>query len=228
MTDMFRKLGLDFNPFEPSASGPPVGIEFQPPDTLADPMRYLLDRHQSAAGPKVVVIIGEYGTGKTCLLRWLHEQVLPQRRIKSFYFDNPGVYFYDLANRLLRTIGRKNFAKFIWELAGSHVSTPYQKNLFRQSFEEYLMAESKPRRQRHEVIEPLQAAIMKASITSDEEIAHCLARIVADAVKKPYFQYRDFLPRQDRSVVAENEEAPYFGAILRTLIHGTGPRLLRF
>ena len=228
MPDIFRKLGLDFNPFEPSASGPPVGINFQPPDSLATPMAHLLDRHQTAAGPKVVVIVGEYGTGKTCLLHWLHEQVLPKRRIKSFYFDNPGVYFYDLANRLLRTIGRKNFAKFIWELAGPHVSTPYQRSLIRDGFEEYLLVESKSRHQRHKVVDPLQAAIIRAGITPDEEIAHCLARIVADAVKRPYFQYRDFLPRHDGSVVAENEEAPYFGAVLRTLLHGFGVDAVAF
>ena len=35
--------------------------------------------------------------------------------------------FYDLANALLKTIGRKDFAKFIWEYAGPYVPTPYQK-----------------------------------------------------------------------------------------------------
>ena len=228
MPDILRKLGLKFNPFEPSASGPPVGIALQPPTTLADPMRHLLDRHQTAAGPTVVVIVGEYGTGKTCLLRWLHERILPQRRIKSFYFDNPGVYFYDLANRLLRTIGRKNFAKFIWELASPHVSTPYQRSLFQDNFEAFLVAESKPRQQRRAVLAPLQTAIIEAGITTDEEIAHCLGRIVADAVTTPYFQYRDFLPRHNGSVVAENEEAPYFGAVLRTLKKGFGVDAVAF
>ena len=227
MPDILRTLDLDLNPFEPSASGPPLGVTVHPPDVLAQRMGDVLDRHQTASGPKVVFVIGEYGTGKTCLLRWLHERVLPERRIKSFYFDNPGVYFYDLANRLLRTIGRKSFAKFIWELAGPHVSN-YQRNLLRGGFEEYLTAESGPRRQRREITAPLQTAILKAGITLDEEIAHCLARIVADAVKKPYFEYRDFLPRHDGSVVAENEEAPYFGAILKTLTRGSAADAVAF
>ena len=170
---------------------------------------------------KAIVIVGEYGTGKTCLLQWLHGEVLPEHRIKSFYFDNPGVQFYDLANALLRTIGRKDFAKFIWELAGPHVSTPYQRSLFQRSFEEYLSAPIRSRQQ-PDIASPLQKAIMKVGVTSDEQIAHCLARIVTDAVRKPYFEYRDFIPRQSGSLVAEAEEAPYFGAILKTISQGFG------
>ena len=49
-----------------------------------------------------------------------------------------------------------------------------------------------------------------------------LARIVTDVVKKPYFEYRDFMPRQSGSMVPEGEEAPYFRAILKTISQGTG------
>ena len=186
MSDVLSRLDLAFNPFEPAASGPPVGIAISPPDPLAERLRNFVKTGHHAPGPKVFVILGGYGTGKTCLLRWLHDRLLPGQRIKPFYFDNPGVHFYDLANTLLRTIGRKDFAKFIWEFAGPHLSTPYQRNLFRQSFEEYLTVQSRPRRGgRQDVVEPLQKAIMSAGVTSDEEIAHCLARIVTDAVRKP-------------------------------------------
>ena len=139
------------------------------------------------------------------------------------------MHFYALANTLLRTIGRKDFAKFIWELAGPHVQTSYQQSLFRTSFEEYLSAESRPTRSRRpEIAAPLQTAIIAAGITADEQIAHCLARIVTDAVRKPYFEYRDFLPRATDSLVAEAEEAPYFGAILKTLARGSGAAATAF
>ena len=175
------------------------------------------------------MIIGDYGSGKTCLLRWLQNQLLPEHRIQPFYFDNPGVHFYNLANTLLRAIGRKDFAKFIWELAGTHVQAPYQGNLFRTSFEEYLAAESRSRRgNRPHVALGLQQAILAAGITTDGEIAHCLARIVADAVRKPYFEYRDFLPRGTSSLVAEAEEARYFAAIVKTLSRGYGDAPVAF
>ncbi len=229
MPDMLSKLGLAFNPFEPAASGPPVGIAISPPRPLADRLSGFVETGRRARGPKVLVILGDYGTGKTCLLRWLHGGLLPDQRIRPFYFDNPGVHFYDLANALLRTIGRKDFAKFIWEFAGPHLSTPYDRNLFRQSFNEYLIAESRPRRgDRQDAVEPLQKAIMSANVTSDEEIAHCLARIVTDAVRKPYFEYRDFLPSKTDSLVAEAAEAPYFGAILTMLARGSGADAIAF
>ena len=69
---------------------------------------------------------------------------------------------------------------------------------------------------------------MAAGVTADEQIAHCLARIVTDAVRKPYFEYRDFVPRATNSLVAEAEEASYFGAILKTLSHGSGAAATAF
>ena len=227
-SDILHTLDLAFNPFEPAASGPPVGIAISPPQALAARMHSLLDTRRLTRGHKVFVIIGDYGTGKTCLLRWLHD-LLPARRVRPFYFDNARVHFNDLANSLLQTIGRKDFATFIWELARSHASLPDRGSLFRKSFEDYLSAESRPGRGRHhEIAGSLRAAIMNAGVTSDEEIARCLAGIVTDAVRKPYFEYRDFLPRRTDSLVAEAEEARYFGAILKTLSRGSGADAVAF
>ena len=229
MPDILRKLRLDINPFEPAATGAPLLGNLSPPHELAEKTKALLDVHQTAQGVKAIVIVGEYGTGKTCLLQWLHGKVFPNRQIKSFYFDNPGVQFYDLANRLLRTIGRKDFAKFIWELAGSHVTVPQQGSLFQKGFEEYLSSSFRRGRQlRQDMTSPLQEAIKSADVTTDEQIAHCLARIVTEVVKKPYFEYRDFIPQQRGSVVPEGEEAPYFRAILKTISQGTGARAIAF
>ena len=222
MSNILQKLGLEFNPFEPAATGAPLSGKLVPPSALVSRVQQVLDLHQSGHGVKAIVIVGEYGTGKSCLLRWLHDDIFPERQIKSFYFDNPGVQFYDLANALLRTIGRKDFAKFIWELAGSYVSEPYQRSLLQPGgYEEYLSAPLRSRREQ-DVTTPLQDAIMAANVTTDEEIANCLARVVTDSKKKPYFQYRDFIPRQSGSLVAEGEEAPYFGAILGTIARGYG------
>ena len=225
--DILQKLRLDFNPFEPATTGAPLLGVFSPPHELVQKTMALLDVQQTGQGVKAIVIVGEYGTGKTCLLQWLHRQVFPSRQIKSFYFDNPGVQFYDLANMLLRAIGRKEFAKFIWELAGSHVNVPYQGTLFQEGFEEYL-SNAFHRRRQQDMTSPLQEAIRNADVTTDEEIAYCLARIVTDVVKKPYFEYRDFIPRQSGSMVPEGEEAPYFRAILKTISQGTGAKAIAF
>ncbi len=226
-TSILEKLGLEANPFEPSATGSPLLGTLSLPPALAKQTEDLLDAQDNAAGVKAIILVGEYGIGKTCFLQWLHTKVLPNRQIKSFYFDNPGVQFYDLANRLLRTIGRKDFAKFIWELAGAHVSSPYQGSLFQRGYEAYL-SDSFRRRRQQDMAGPLQTAIKTAGITTDEEIAHCLARIVTGVTNKPYFEYRDFIPRQQGSVVPEGEEAPYFRAILKTIAQGTGAKAIAF
>ena len=228
MSNILQKFELDFNPFEPAATGAPLRGELSPPNDLAERARDFFDWRQAGQGTKAVCITGEYGSGKTCLLRWLHRNILPKRGIKSFYFDNPGVHFYDLANALLRTIGRKDFAKFIWEFAGTHVT--YQKNLFQKGFEEYLSSASLPRPSSNQniITADLQEAVKKAGVTDDDEIAHCLARIVTDTIKKPYFEYRDFVPRQSGSIVPEAEEAPYFRAVLQTISKGEGAQAVAF
>lgn len=224
MVNTFQKFELSANPFEPAATGAPIAAPVAPesvlPQSLTEKVVTHLEELRKGEGAKGIVIVGDYGSGKTCLLQWLHRRIFPERRIKSFYFDNPGVQFYDLANALLRTIGRKDFAKFIWELAKPHVQYKNQGDLFRSDFEEYLSAVH-PREQR-DITLRLQKAIRRTNWVPDEEIAHCLAKIVTDLVRKPYFEYRDFVPRQSGSVVAEGEEAPYFGAILQTILKGTG------
>ncbi|MYJ23945.1 MAG: hypothetical protein F4101_11375, partial [Nitrospira sp. SB0673_bin_12] len=72
MSDIFQKLRLDSNPFEPAATGAPLTGTLSPPHDLAEKMKDFLDFHQTGQGVKAIVIAGEYGTGKTCLLQWLH------------------------------------------------------------------------------------------------------------------------------------------------------------
>jgi hypothetical protein len=139
-------LGLTVNPFEPAASGAPVGIDLWIPEHWSTSVRRLLDSLQGQ-GTKVLVLTGGYGSGKTYLLKWLEEIELPKRRkIKPFYFDNPGGHFYYLADSLLRKIGRKDFAKCLWELASNYVEG-YQRSLFTSGFEEYLQARQTKRQQ---------------------------------------------------------------------------------
>ena len=55
-----------------------------------------------------------------------------------------------------------------------------------------------------------------------------LRGVVTEIVKKPYFDYRDFVPHLKGSVVAEGEEAPYFSSILKTISQGTGAKAIAF
>ena len=226
-TDLLSRLNLDSNPFEPASTGAPLIGDLRPPPRLEERMTRTLDLHGTGEGVKALVVVGEYGSGKTCLLEWLHRHLLPARQVTSFYFDNPGVHFYDLANSLFRQLGRKTFAKLVWELASSHMKGPYQGAIFHGGYEEYLLKATNratQQRARH----ALQNAILAAGITGDEEIAHCLGRVVAEAPIKPYFEYSDFVPKRSGSLVAEGEAAPYFRAVLTTLVRGAGARGVAF
>jgi type II secretory pathway predicted ATPase ExeA len=216
MDTQLERLGLRFNPFEPAASGAPLGLELWIPARWGTQIQKLLDTLEGGQGVKALAIQGEYGSGKTYLLRWLELVELPlHRRIRPYFFDNPGVQFYDLANRLLRQVGRYEFAKMLWEYLSPELPG-FQMTLFEQGLIPWLRSVKKFKRQ-DDALSVMAKAIKERDIASDEEIAYKLAQIVVGTLDQPYFEYRDFVAGRRGAVVAEKEEAPYFTAIIRIL-----------
>lgn len=211
----FDRLKLKSNPFEPAASGAPLTGPLWVPPCWQEPLVQFLDTMEHAAGPKAYAILGEYGSGKTYLLRWLEREVLPERQILPFYFDNPGVQFYDLANTLLRRIGREEFAKSLYEYLRPSLSG-LPRSLFGDSFFEWLQSVKRARRQ-DEAANIIAKRVREDGITEDEEIANKLGRIIVETIDRPYFEYKDFVAGRRGSYVAEREEAPYFAALIRAL-----------
>lgn len=211
------KFNLEYNPFEPAASGAPVKGNLWLPERISKRLKRILDQFKGGRGSKPLVIVGEYGSGKTYILQWLYRQEFPARRIKAFYLDNPGVKFYDLADNLLKQIGRKNLAKSIWELADIKIRH-LQQSFFPEGFEDLLKRISRLHPSEKEIIlKQLQENTINIRVTNDEEIAYRLARMVLETGEKPYFEYQDFIASRKKSLVAEKEEAPYFQAIIRII-----------
>jgi hypothetical protein len=216
MSDKLERLGLRFNPFEPATSGAPLGLGLWVPERWHTRMQELLDTLETGQGVKALAIQGEYGSGKTYLLRWLEFVELPfHRRIRPYFFDNPGVQFYDLANSLLRQVGRYEFAKMLWEYLSPELPG-FQMDLFEQSLISWLRSVKKFKRE-HNALEVMAKAIKERNITSDDEIAYRLGQIVVGTFDQPYFEYQDFVAGRRGAIVAEKEEAPYFTAIIRIL-----------
>ncbi len=215
MAGNFDRLKLRFNPFEPAASGTPIVDRLWIPERWASPLRRFLDEMQRTQGAKAFAILGEYGSGKTYLLRWLEREELPKRRIRAFFFDNPGVQFYHLANDLMRQLGREEFAKALWEFLDPRLQG-FQLSLFENSFQTWLRAVKKHRRE-DDAIRELSRKIQEKGIADDEEIRHKLARLIVETYEQPYFQYKDFVAGKRGALVPEKEEAPYFASILRAL-----------
>ncbi len=214
MANNISRLGLKYNPFEPAASGAPVS-DLWIPGRWKSKLDDFFEAMQHTEGPKAYAILGEYGSGKTYLLKYLERQYLPDFRIRPFFFDNPGVQFYDLANKLLKNLGREEFAKSLWELLSPELPS-FQIPLWGVSFLTQLRSIQKSR-QAEKAIESLAKGIISREITNDAEIAYKLARLVVDTADRPYFEYKDFIAGRSGSFVAEGEEAPYFAAIIRTL-----------
>ncbi len=220
------KFELLFNPFDPIASGPPVSGPLLAPVSVEQELRARLNAQRHTEGVKLTVIVGEYGSGKTYCLRWLEEEVFPKLNVKAFYFQDPGVQFYDLADSWLRMIGRKNLAKTLWELVHTKAPEP-QQDLFLSGYQAYAqkvrtMANAK------KLAQPLVDLFVESGVTTDEEIAHCLARIVVETPLKPNFEYRDFIPRSPSALVAERQEPRYSEALLRALSAGSEVRGIAF
>ena len=215
------------NPFEPSGSGAPLLADdfWLPEQSWRAPLLKRLNELDSGEGHRAIAIVGEYGSGKSYILRWLERVAFAERKVLSYYFENPEVRFYDLANALLRRIGRKRFAKLLYELADEYRKRR-QGHLFGDGFEAYIA--SSPAKPSPYQIEDFQNALKKASVTDDDEIAYCLARVVVETARTPYFEYRHFVTSKSGSYVAEKQEHRFFGAVLRVLRLGEGVERVAF
>ena len=226
MPSSLERLQLRFNPFEPSGSGAPASDK-EPwlPQKWKKKLETYFGQLDGGEGIKPLAVVGEYGSGKSYLLHWLDQHEFPRRRVQSYYFNDPGVQFYHLANQLLRRIGRKHFSKLVWELAKPHVKQK-QLTLFTGTYEDFLS--SFRQKDKLKLEQQIQDAIITAEVTKDEEIASRFAQIIVDTPIKPYFEYHDFLPGTKRSVVAAREGAKYFEALLRTLRLAAGVEKVAF
>ena len=220
MTDSFlaEKYKLDRNPFPPAATGIDIEKDLYLPSKWKD----ILEEHYSmlstSGGAKAFPIIGEYGSGKTVLLKGYLKPFFEGKRIKPFYFENPGVQFYDLANALLRDLGRYEFSKALWELCRSDQQYSGQTTLVPMDFDK-MLSNLKTKKEKDQKASEI-AKIIKNGIklTDDEEIAYRFALMIVETGNKPYFEYRDFIAGQKEALVAEGEEHKYFNTVIKAII----------
>lgn len=219
---ILKKMDLSRNPFPPAAAGIDTERELYVPKTWKEKVDNYFNLLNSARGPKAFPIIGQYGSGKTVLLKTYLKRFFDSKRITAFYFENPGVEFYDLANSLMRSMGRYEFSKALWERCKEYLPKGPQATLFPVSYSDWL-ATLRTKAERETKASEIQSIIReKLKITQDEEVAYKLALIVVETASKPYFEYRDFIAGTKASLVAEKEEARYFKAIVKSIIETYG------
>lgn len=213
-----KKYKLSRNPFPPAAAGIDVERGVYVPERWRKKLEEYYEMLSKGGGVKAFPIIGDYGSGKTALLKGHLKGYFEEKRIMPFYFENPGVQFYDLANTLMRTLGRLEFSKALWEICKQYDTDKGQKRLSPLSLGR-LLDTLKTKRDREEKAKELSEILKnELKMTDDEEVAYKLALIIVETSSKPYFEYRDFIAGRKGSLVAEKEEPKYFKAIINSII----------
>ena len=213
-----QALGLSGNPFPVATTGAAFVPDLALPGEWESELRQRLDDLGTSRGSKALLIVGGYGSGKTFILNWIARKYFAPQRIQHYFFDNPGVAFYSLANRLMRQVGRYELSKGLWEILyhqGQEESL--QPDLFQPEFPGWLGRRT-DRQSRDREVQTLARAMQALALATDEEIAHKFARVVVETRDRPYYEYRDFVPRTAGALVAEQEEANYFRTLIRILL----------
>ena len=223
-----QKLGLQFNPFPPTTTGVAFVEDISLPQSWEEEIGQRMDSLADSVGDKALIVEGGYGSGKTFILNWIARKDLPPRHIHPYFFDNPGVAFYDLANRLMRQLGRYEFSKAIWEIfykpsGGQRI----QPSLLQLEFPVWLKT-LKDRESRNSAIQILSQSLKDSELATDDEIANKFARVVVETRERPYYEYRDFVPSSSKALVAEKEEARYFKTLIRLLLQVLEARGIAF
>lgn len=113
-------LGLKYNPFPPTGitgSGDSLGPFYLAPayrNQLNEFVRRAV-RQDDFCG---LVVIGEYGAGKTALLKYFETRVSAAREqgypLAAYYVPNPGTSFSDVLQSMTRAIEREILQKYGW------------------------------------------------------------------------------------------------------------------
>ena len=147
----YARLRLKRNPF-PSVGVAPDSPTIEPPPAVVAELRKVLQDFIDNRGNQYILILGEYGYGKTHALRSLQERM----RRNSFpmdpkivYIASAGFELYSLIRNILDGFGRDELAKTVWQTilddfrehaknhghnwVAEHFSSPKEADLSRQS-----------------------------------------------------------------------------------------------
>jgi len=116
--DTYIHLGLLRNPF-PASGGPPTSPGIQPYPEVYEQITRFFKAFIRSRQSRGMVLLGDYGTGKTYHLRWIKgllEAKSDQVNVRVVNIETPGLEPYDLVRGILAQIGDQEIAKAIWVL----------------------------------------------------------------------------------------------------------------
>lgn len=221
----YEQYGLIRNPF-PVAGIAIESIDVPPfPKSVIDKFESVVKKIESSRGDKALAVIGQYGSGKTTFMHHIVEKSFIGKNYATFYFGDPGIRFYDLANQLLRQIGRYNFARALWEMSKTSKKIFKNSTLVPLDFDQYLRSIYPAKRKSSDIKRNKELEIGRlstffkeeAKLTKDEEISRKLAQLVIETGEKPFFDYFQFREVKDL-LVAVKKESDYFAALITAIM----------
>lgn len=215
-------FGLKFHPFPPAATGTAFAGDLWIPDSWRKDLDAFFADLSTGSGSKAAAVVGTYGSGKTYVLHWMLENWFKANQIQPFYIANPGVKFYDLADEVFRQLGRYEFSKAVWQaLVGAGAELQTQASLFGDTFQHWLNTLNSGAAKR-EAERQLADALQAQTLSEETEVSFRFAQMIVGTHDRPYYTFRDFIPRSPTSVVAERQEARYFTTLVRILRYSYG------
>jgi hypothetical protein len=186
--DIYGRLGLSRNPF-PASGNPPASPSIPPYPEVREQIKAFVISFLRSKQSRGLVLLGDYGTGKTYHLRWIQTllEAKPEVAVRVVSVETPGLEPYDLVREILAQIGDQELAKAVWKLA-SPVVREHIRNEGQRFFRQFAQGGVKPRRGPQI---PLEAAGMEISLV--------------DVTEETLRDYRQFLWAFDHSGVLSRE-----------------------
>lgn len=115
--DVYARLGLARNPF-PAGGTPPASPAIPPFPEVYRQIRDFVVSFLRSRQSRGLVLLGDYGTGKTYHLRWVQAllEARPEIAIRIVSVETPGLEPYDLVREILAQVGDQELAKAVWTL----------------------------------------------------------------------------------------------------------------
>ncbi len=148
-TNAYIHLGLLRNPF-PASGGPPTSPGIQPYPEVYEQITKFFKAFIRSRQSRGMVLLGDYGTGKTYHLRWIKgllEARSDQVNIRVVSIETPGLEPYDLVRGILTQIGDQEIAKAVWALLLPEIRAQIQSEGL-AFFKQFAVGKVKPKRGR--------------------------------------------------------------------------------
>ena len=183
----FQRFGLRYNPFPPAATGAPMGGVDRIPGAWAQELTEQFNDCIQTDTPRLMVITGPPGSGKTTILRWMTDNLYHPAGIVTHIISNPTLNLHRMIDQVIDQTGSYELSKGMWELLKPDIPGA-------QGDLSAWIDGVQERRQTREATESAKQALLKQEITRSPEVADLFANVLLETKNRPYYRSRSLDP----------------------------------